>query len=217
MLRNLIKYIDSDTVTIYNPPSCTTGSQQNGISRSFVSSLESPNARCATTSSAGCCRHREQAAGRVPPWVSRPASADPGTAAQVPATRGNPAAGSVDVRQGCRASLNDARWRTAAELLPLTIWRACSVARRSRAWSHRRGRAARAEGESRPSAAVAVRESDWDAVQAGASGTGRLQQSNWERYTLGEGIELHARRPASREEQRRVERILAAAARILNE
>ena len=75
--------------------------------------------------------------------------------------------------------------------------------------------AARAEGESRQSAAVALQESGWDAVQAG--GTGKLQQSNWERYTLAEGIELHTRRPASREEQRRVERILAAATRILNE
>lgn len=40
---------------------------------------------------------------------------------------------------------------------------------------------------------------------------------SWDRYELGDGIELHVRRPTSRERNRRIERIIAAAERILKE
>ncbi len=42
-------------------------------------------------------------------------------------------------------------------------------------------------------------------------------KSSWERYKLAEEIELHVRNPASREQKRRIERIITAAERILKE
>ena len=42
-------------------------------------------------------------------------------------------------------------------------------------------------------------------------------RSPWERISLGPDLELHVRRPQSREDNRRVERIIEAALRILNE
>ena len=42
-------------------------------------------------------------------------------------------------------------------------------------------------------------------------------RSPWERISLGPDLELHVRRPQSRDDNRRVERIIAAALRILNE
>lgn len=42
-------------------------------------------------------------------------------------------------------------------------------------------------------------------------------RSPWERISLGPDLELHVRRPQSRDDNRRVERIIEAALRILNE
>ena len=42
-------------------------------------------------------------------------------------------------------------------------------------------------------------------------------RSPWERVSLGSDLELHVRRPQSRDDNRRVERIIEAALRILNE
>jgi len=43
------------------------------------------------------------------------------------------------------------------------------------------------------------------------------ERSQWERYTLAPDIELHVRRPLSRDQNRRVERLLALARDIFNE
>jgi len=43
------------------------------------------------------------------------------------------------------------------------------------------------------------------------------ERSQWERYTLAPDIELHVRRPLSRDQNRRVERLLALAPDIFNE
>jgi DNA-binding transcriptional MerR regulator len=43
------------------------------------------------------------------------------------------------------------------------------------------------------------------------------QRSQWERLSLGQNIELHVRRPLSRIEQRRVERLITIARQVLNE
>jgi DNA-binding transcriptional MerR regulator len=42
-------------------------------------------------------------------------------------------------------------------------------------------------------------------------------RSQWERFTLAPDVELHVRRPGSREDQRRIERLLEAAREIFNE
>jgi DNA-binding transcriptional MerR regulator len=42
-------------------------------------------------------------------------------------------------------------------------------------------------------------------------------RSQWEHIALGRDIELHVRRPLSRDDNRRVERLIEAALRILNE
>lgn len=42
-------------------------------------------------------------------------------------------------------------------------------------------------------------------------------RSQWERYTLADGMELHIRRPLSRIEQKQFERLMAAAREILDE
>ena len=43
------------------------------------------------------------------------------------------------------------------------------------------------------------------------------ERSQWERLSLGENIELHIRRPLSRPEQRRVERLITIARQVLDE
>jgi DNA-binding transcriptional MerR regulator len=43
------------------------------------------------------------------------------------------------------------------------------------------------------------------------------QRSQWERFTLAPDIELHVRRPVSREDNRKLERLLDAARQIFNE
>jgi len=45
----------------------------------------------------------------------------------------------------------------------------------------------------------------------------RHKRSQWERFTLAPDVELHVRTPKSREDNRRIERLLAAARRIFNE
>jgi DNA-binding transcriptional MerR regulator len=42
-------------------------------------------------------------------------------------------------------------------------------------------------------------------------------RSQWERYTLADGMELHVRRPLSRIEQKQLEKLMAAARTILGE
>jgi DNA-binding transcriptional MerR regulator len=44
-----------------------------------------------------------------------------------------------------------------------------------------------------------------------------LERSQWERLSLGPNIELHIRRPLSRLEQRRVDRLITIARQVLNE
>ena len=43
------------------------------------------------------------------------------------------------------------------------------------------------------------------------------QRSQWERFTLAPDIELHVRRPVSREDNRKLDRLLEAARQIFNE
>ena len=45
----------------------------------------------------------------------------------------------------------------------------------------------------------------------------RYQRSQWERFTLAPDVELHIRRPVSREDNRRIERLLEAAREIFKE
>jgi DNA-binding transcriptional MerR regulator len=47
--------------------------------------------------------------------------------------------------------------------------------------------------------------------------TGAAERSQWERYLLAPDVELHVRRPLSRDQNRRVERLLALAHTILDE
>jgi hypothetical protein len=42
-------------------------------------------------------------------------------------------------------------------------------------------------------------------------------RSQWERFTLAEGIELHVQRPLERLQQRRLERLISAARQIFGE
>ncbi|MGK2961761.1 MAG: MerR family transcriptional regulator [Gemmatimonadaceae bacterium] len=44
-----------------------------------------------------------------------------------------------------------------------------------------------------------------------------LARSQWERFSLAPDVELHVRRPGSREDQRRIERLLEAAREIFRE
>ena len=44
-----------------------------------------------------------------------------------------------------------------------------------------------------------------------------LERSQWERFSLGPNLELHVRRPLSRLEQRRVERLITIARQVLRE
>ena len=43
------------------------------------------------------------------------------------------------------------------------------------------------------------------------------QRSQWERFALAPDVELHIRRPVSREDNRKIERLLEAAREIFNE
>jgi hypothetical protein len=44
-----------------------------------------------------------------------------------------------------------------------------------------------------------------------------LERSQWERLSLGPNVELHIRRPLSRLEQKRVERLITIARQVLKE
>jgi DNA-binding transcriptional MerR regulator len=44
-----------------------------------------------------------------------------------------------------------------------------------------------------------------------------IQRSQWERFTLAPDVELHVRRPVSREDNRKLDRLLEAARQIFNE
>ena len=55
------------------------------------------------------------------------------------------------------------------------------------------------------------------AAQAPAVRPSVAERSQWERYALAPDIELHVRRPLSRDQNRRVERLLARAHNIFNE
>lgn len=70
----------------------------------------------------------------------------------------------------------------------------------------------RSEG---PVARFALRESavDVDVPRASAA----PDRSQWERFTLDDGIELHVRRPLSRFGQRKLDRLLTAARQIFND
>jgi hypothetical protein len=44
-----------------------------------------------------------------------------------------------------------------------------------------------------------------------------LERSQWERLSLGPNVELHIRRPLSRHEQRRIDRLITIARQVLKE
>jgi hypothetical protein len=71
----------------------------------------------------------------------------------------------------------------------------------------------RAVGEMRPSPAYES-EPQEAPITAGAP---TPERSQWERLQLGDNIELHIRRPLSRPEQRRVERLITIARQVLDE
>ena len=54
-------------------------------------------------------------------------------------------------------------------------------------------------------------------VSGGEEEPRATERSQWERLSLGENIELHIRRPLSRPEQRRVERLITIARQVLDE
>jgi DNA-binding transcriptional MerR regulator len=56
---------------------------------------------------------------------------------------------------------------------------------------------------------------DGEAAYGGSAA--RPERSQWERFTLADGIELHVRRPMSRVEQRQFEKLMAAARTIFSE
>jgi DNA-binding transcriptional MerR regulator len=51
----------------------------------------------------------------------------------------------------------------------------------------------------------------------GVSAPAVAERSQWERYTLADGMELHVRRPLTRVEQRQLDRLMAAARTILTD
>ena len=51
----------------------------------------------------------------------------------------------------------------------------------------------------------------------GGSPPAMAERSQWERYTLADGMELHVRRPLSRVEQRQLDKLMAAARAILTD
>ncbi len=50
-----------------------------------------------------------------------------------------------------------------------------------------------------------------------SSAASSYTRAQWERFTLAPDVELHVRRPVSREDNRRIERLLEAARKIFNE
>jgi DNA-binding transcriptional MerR regulator len=71
-----------------------------------------------------------------------------------------------------------------------------------------------------PSAALVLRELSVPpaSLPAGQSALRYpTQRSQWERFTFAPDVEVHIRRPVSREDNRRIERLLEAARRIFNE
>jgi len=54
-------------------------------------------------------------------------------------------------------------------------------------------------------------------VRDGVSPPGVAERSQWERYTLADGMELHVRRPLTRVEQRQLDKLIAAARTILTD
>jgi DNA-binding transcriptional MerR regulator len=66
-----------------------------------------------------------------------------------------------------------------------------------------------------PPRAMSVSPANLPRDQSAASG--KLQRSQWERFTLAPDVELHIRRPVSREDNRRIERLLEAAREIFRE
>lgn len=65
---------------------------------------------------------------------------------------------------------------------------------------------------SRPDLASEIRADD-----ESPSNPATLERSQWERLSLGPNLELHVRRPLSRLEQRRVERLITIARQVLKE
>ena len=51
----------------------------------------------------------------------------------------------------------------------------------------------------------------------GGSPPAMAERSQWERYTLADGMELHVRRPLTRVEQRQLDKLMAAARTILTD
>lgn len=77
---------------------------------------------------------------------------------------------------------------------------------------------ARALGEPSTARTMAVHSRSELTALSSAPATGSLPaRSQWERYALADGIELHVRRPLSRTDQRRLERLLSDARTILDD
>jgi hypothetical protein len=53
--------------------------------------------------------------------------------------------------------------------------------------------------------------------EQGPTDTPGPERSQWDRLVLGPNVELHVRRPLSRLEQRRVERLIAIARQVLDQ
>ena len=69
----------------------------------------------------------------------------------------------------------------------------------------------------KPSAAAPAGAPDMLEAGLGASLHAAPSRSQWERYTLADGMELHVRRPMSRIEQKQLEKLMAAARTILGD
>jgi hypothetical protein len=71
--------------------------------------------------------------------------------------------------------------------------------------------------EARAAAALESATASASATASDSATEPRLERSQWERLSLGSNLELHIRRPLSRPEQRRVERLITIARQVLNE
>ena len=66
--------------------------------------------------------------------------------------------------------------------------------------------------------AATLRVAEPPALSGAPSAPASMQhRSQWDRHSLSPDVELHVRRPVSREENRRIERLIEAARRIFNE
>ncbi len=75
----------------------------------------------------------------------------------------------------------------------------------------------RAESVREPQASYGIPSSLAGAQKLSSAAPAAPARSQWERFTLADGMELHIRRPLSRLEQRHLEMLMAAARKIFDE